>query len=85
MKSTKIQDYSTEQLTAQKKTLMSIVIIMAVLIVLYAAYFIYRIVTRTWDSTPMLGSVMLGLLVVVVSMNSIRMAVIDQELRRRKV
>ena len=72
MKKKELAEFTTEELRSKIKILRGTLIIMSTLVVLYLIYFIYKLVTGTWETNNTLGTVMVGMLVVVISTTSIQ-------------
>jgi uncharacterized membrane protein len=82
-----LAELTTEQLTSRIKTLKSILIVLSSLVVIYLVYFIYKLSTGTWEANNTLGTVMLGMLVVLISSTTVkhsRMAKILQDRNKEK-
>jgi ABC-type multidrug transport system permease subunit len=84
MKKKKLEDFTTEELKSKMKTLKSILIIMSSIVFLFVFYFIYKLITRTWEPNNTLGTVMLGMLVVVISTTTVQYSSIAKILQNRK-
>ncbi len=84
MKKNELQELTTEELKSKVKTLKAVLIIMSSLVVLYSIFFIYKLVTGTWETNNTLGTVMLGMLVVVISTTTVRYGNIAKILQQRE-
>ena len=78
-----LTELTNEELKSKIKILKGILIIMSTLIVLYLIFFIYKLVTGTWETNFTLGTVMVGMLVVVISTTSIQYGRIAKILQNR--
>jgi hypothetical protein len=85
MKKKDLADFTTEELESKLKTLKGILIIMSSLVVLYFGFFIYKLSTGTWDTNNSLGTVMLGMLVVVISTTTVQFSRTAKILQNRKL
>jgi hypothetical protein len=83
MKNKSLADSSLEELNANKKTLVTIIIVLSVLILLYAGYFIFKLVTGTWEANNTLGTVGFGTLGVVTSLVSVQLSRVGIEIKNR--
>jgi hypothetical protein len=83
MKKKELADFTTEELKSKINKLKAVLIIMCSLVVLYLVYFIYKLATGTWEANNSLGTVMLGMLVVVISTTSIQYSSIAKILQNR--
>jgi hypothetical protein len=83
MKDNNLANATIEELNARKKTLSTITIVLAVLILLYAGYFLTKLISGTWQANNTLGIVGLGALGVVSSMISIQLGKIGKEIKSR--
>ena len=84
MKKEELQELSTVELQSKIKTLKAGLIIMSSLVILYAVFFIYKLATGTWKANTTLGTVMLGMLVIVISTTMVRYISIAKILQQRK-
>jgi hypothetical protein len=84
MKKENLQELSTAELQAKLKTLKAGLIIISSLVILYAVFFIYKLATGTWQANTTLGTVMLGMLVIVISTTMVRYMGIAKILQQRK-
>jgi uncharacterized membrane protein len=84
MKKKELDELTTAELKSKMKTLKSILIIMSSLVFLYVFYFIYKLITRSWEPNNTLGTVMLGMLVVVISTTTVQNSSIAKILQNRK-
>jgi uncharacterized membrane protein YcjF (UPF0283 family) len=85
MKNKKIQELSIDELTAKLKALRTLLIVLSSLVLLYAIFFITKLILGTWQANNTLGIVGLGVLVVVISNLTIRMSVIGREIKSRNI
>lgn len=84
MKNKELETPTTKELKSKVKTLKAVLIIMGSLVFLYCFFFIYKLATGTWETNNTLGTVMLGMLVVVISTTTVRYTSIAKELKQRK-
>lgn len=84
MKNKELAEFTTEELKSKIKTLKGIQLIMIILIALYLFFFIYKLVTGTWETGNILGIVMVGMLVVMISFTSIQYGRIRKILQNRE-
>ena len=84
MKNKDLTDSSLGELYANKKTLVTIIILLSTLILLYAGYFIFQLVTGTWEANNSLGTISMGTLVVVTSLLWVQLSRVGIEIKRRK-
>ena len=84
MKKKELQELTTAELKSKMKTLKAVLIIMSSLVVLYLVFFLYKITTKTWETNNTLGTVMLGMLVVVISTTTVQYSSIAKILQNRK-
>jgi archaellum component FlaF (FlaF/FlaG flagellin family) len=84
MKKKELQELTTEELKTKTKTLKAVLIIISSLVFLYLVYFIYKLTTGTWEANNTLNPVMLGMLVVVISITTVRYSSIAKILQHRK-
>lgn len=84
MKNKELEALTTKELKSKVKTLKAVLIIMSSLVVLYCFFFIYKLATGTWETNNTLGTVMLGVLVVVISTTTVRYTSIAKKLKQRK-
>ncbi len=83
MKKKELAELTTEELRSKIKILKGTLIIMSTLVVLYLIYFIYKLATRTWETNNTIGTVMVGMLVVVISTTSIQYSRTSKILQNR--
>jgi hypothetical protein len=83
MQKKKIEEFTMDELNAQKKTLKTINYIMMVLVFFYVCFFGYLLIKGTWQSTNTMGVVMLAMLGVIISLNSSKIGGIKKELEKR--
>ena len=77
------QKLSKEELySIKKKTRLSIIVVSS-LIILYAVYFVIKLVSGTWQANNTLGIVGMGVLGVLISNLTIRLSVIQKEIKSR--
>lgn len=79
-----LSESTTEQLIARKKTLRMLAILVAVVILTYAGYFIFKLVSGTWEVNNPLGVVGIGMLVVANSVISMQSAKVEKEIKSRR-
>lgn len=84
MKKENLQELSTAELQAKLKTLKAGLIIISSLVILYAVFFIYKLATGTWQANTTLGTVMMGMMVIVISTTMVRYISIVKILQERK-
>ncbi|MEZ4771963.1 MAG: hypothetical protein R3D00_02195 [Bacteroidia bacterium] len=79
----KLEDYTVEELQKQKKTITTIISIMAGLIIAFGIYFVYSLIAGTWNPTKTLSTVSVAMLVVVISSNAAILSGVSAELKKR--
>lgn len=84
MKKKEFAEITTKELRSKIRILRSTLIISSALVVLYLIYFIYKLVTGTWETNNTLGTVMVGMLVVVISTTSIQYSRTAKILQNRR-
>jgi uncharacterized membrane protein len=84
MKKKKPEELTTAELKSKMKTLKSILLIMSSLVFLYVFYFVYKLITGTWEANNTLGTVMPGMLVVVISITTVQYSSMAKILQNRK-
>jgi len=84
MKKKELQELTTAELKSKIKTLKAVLIIMSSLVVMYLVFFLYKLTTGTWETNNTLGTVMLGMLVVVISTTTVQYSSIAKILQNRK-
>ena len=77
------QELSKEELHSKKKKLRISIIVVSSLIILYAVYFVIRLVSGTWQANNTLGIVGMGVLGVLISNLTIQLSVIQKEIKSR--
>ena len=77
------QKLSKEELySIKKKTRISIIVVSS-LIILYAVYFVIKLVSGTWQANNTLGVVGMGVLGVLISNLSLKRSAIQKEIKSR--
>jgi len=84
MKKKELADFTTEELKSKIKVMKAVLIIMSSLVVLYLVFFIYKLSAGTWETNNTLGTVMVGMLVVVISSTTVQYSRIAEILKNRK-
>ena len=84
MKKNELQELTTEELMSKKKTLKAVLIIMSSIVVMYLIIFIYAILTGTWRTNNTMGTVMLGMLGVLISTTTVHYGNISKILQQRE-
>lgn len=84
MKEKTNKELSVEELNAKKKTLVTIVVVMAVLILAYLGYFLTNLLYGTWQGNNSLGIIGLGVLVVFISNLAIQLSILSKEIKSRE-
>ena len=84
MPTKKLTDFTTEELTGQKKTLKSIIIIIGILEILFIIYLVYTLIVGIWKTTNLGGVVAIIVLGSVMITNAIKISRINTEINRRK-
>ncbi len=84
MPTKKLTDFTTEELTGQKKTLKSIIIIIGILEILFIIYLVYTLIVGIWKTTNLGGVVAIIGLGSVMITNAIKISRINTEINRRK-
>ena len=78
-----IQELSKEELLSKKKQMTISIIIVSSLIVLYGVYFIMKLISGTWQANNTLGIVGLGVSGVFISNLTMRLNMIQKEIKSR--
>lgn len=84
MKNKELKTLTTEELKSKVKTMTAVLIIMSSLVILYSIFFIYKLATGTWETNTTLGTVMLGMLVIVISSTTVSYTNVAKILKQRK-
>jgi hypothetical protein len=77
------RELSKEELHSKKKKLRISIIVVSSLIMLYAVYFVIKLVSGTWQANNTLGIVGMGVLGVLISNLTIQLSVIQKEIKSR--
>jgi len=83
MKKKELEDLTTEELKSKIMILKAVLLIMSILVVLYLVFFIYKLSAGTWEANNALGTVMVGMLVVVISSTTVQYSRIAKILKNR--
>lgn len=84
MKNKELKTLTTEELKSKVKTMTGVLIIMSSLVILYSIFFIYKLATGTWETNTTLGTIMLGMLVIVISSTTVSYTNVAKILKQRK-
>lgn len=79
MKSNK--ELTIKELNSKKKSLVTILIVLSSLILAYGVFFVTKLASGTWEANNTLGIVGLGVMVVLISNISLRLSVIQKEIK----
>lgn len=77
------QELTVQKLNSKKKKLVILLTILSGMIILFAVYFIAKLVSATWQANNTLGIVFLGVSVVLISNMTIQLSAIQKELKSR--
>jgi hypothetical protein len=77
------QELSKAELNYKRKNLLILLVVTSSLILLYAVYFVVKLLTGTWQANNTFGIVGLGVLVVFISNLTTRLSVIQKEINSR--
>lgn len=80
----KLQELTMEQLQSKKKTLKLLLILIVLVLIFYALFFIFKLVSGTWEAKNPLGIVGLAMLLIASSVINIQHINDDQELKNRR-
>lgn len=84
MKGKTNKELSVDELNAKKKTLITIVVVLAVLILVYLGYLLTKLLSGTWQANNSLGIIGLGVLVVITSNLTIQLSILTKEIKSRE-
>ena len=77
------QELSKEELDVKRKNLLKQLYVIGGLILLYAAYFIVKLTTKTWEANNMIGMISVGVLLFFVAFLSIQLSQVQKEINNR--
>lgn len=79
----KSKDQTLEILNSKKKKLTVLIVLISTLIILYAIYFVMKLISGTWQANNTLSIVGLALLVVLISNLTLQLSSIQKEIKSR--